>query len=139
MEHTPGLSAERSIDHLFELFAELVSRTRFEILCALAQQPQDVTSLTRKLELTMSLISGHLARLAQEELVAHRVIGKAHLYQLGPAVSWEPTPHGRQLGIRIGPDIEWLLRLRGAVLARLVGIEARGTGDNGRDSLSGVP
>lgn len=76
----PGCDADLS--PAVALFRSLGDSTRLAIVHELARGEQRVVDLTRALSLAQSTVSGHLACLADCELVTSRPVGRQSFYRL---------------------------------------------------------
>ena len=65
-----------------ELLKALANETRLMLLCSLSHGEKSVSELERKLDLTQSTVSQHLARLRQGGLVASRHEGTTVYYSI---------------------------------------------------------
>jgi DNA-binding transcriptional ArsR family regulator len=65
-----------------EVLRLLADPTRFQLLALLSEGPQDVNTLTRKVEASRSSVSQHLGRLRWARLVTVRREGRRMVYRL---------------------------------------------------------
>ena len=79
-DHDPLCQAD--LGPAVALFRSLGDPTRLAIVHELARGEQRVVDLTRTLSLAQSTISGHLACLADCQLVASRPVGRQSFYRL---------------------------------------------------------
>jgi ArsR family transcriptional regulator, cadmium/lead-responsive transcriptional repressor len=79
-EHDP--SCQVDLRPAVALFRSLGDPTRLAIVHELARGERRVVDLTRTLSLAQSTISGHLACLADCDLVASRPVGRQSFYRL---------------------------------------------------------
>ena len=79
-EHDP--SCQVDLRPAVALFRSLGDPTRLAIVHELARGERRVVDLTRTLSLAQSTISGHLACLADCDLVASRPVGRLSFYRL---------------------------------------------------------
>lgn len=77
---------EYDLDRLMPLFRLLSDRTRLRLLLALSEGGQNVTSLSRRLELPQPSVSHHLALLRLHNLLESRRNGKQIIYSLNGTV-----------------------------------------------------
>ncbi len=78
----PGSGRQATLGSAVALFRSLGDPTRLAIVHELARGEQRVVDLTRSLSLAQSTVSGHLACLADCELVTSRPVGRQSFYRL---------------------------------------------------------
>lgn len=79
-DHDPACRAD--LGPAVALFRSLGDPTRLAIVHELARGERRVVDLTRQLSLAQSTISGHLACLADCQLVTSRAVGRQSFYRL---------------------------------------------------------
>ena len=70
---------------------------RLELLLALGKGPRDVSALVRESDLEVSVVSGHLVKLARAGLVVKQPAGRRRIYALSPSVEVEQCDNGVRL------------------------------------------
>lgn len=116
-------SADRSIrvpESALALLSTLASATRLEILIALSDGPLCVNQLSDRLDLGVTSVSQHLARLRHLTLVSCRARRQRRLYELTELVTVHR--HGAaQLRVVVGGDmLELTLEVRSTVSTLIV-------------------
>ena len=73
-----------TIETVLPLLKLLANETRLRLIGLVAEEPQSVGALARRLGLTEATISHHLAKLHSADLLSLRAKGTTHYYSLNP-------------------------------------------------------
>lgn len=95
----------RVSQQLVKLFQQLGCEVRLELLCVMAGGGMAVTSLARRLELSISTVSGHLRRLTETGLVKCARRGRTRIYSLDDRVAATPAEHGVGISFQLEKQV----------------------------------
>lgn len=119
MHESCRAEAARMLGSIIEMFRDVSCETRLELMSLLTNGPSGVGVLADSLELGVTVISGHLAKLAKHGIVLREAIGRTRRYRLAPQVRFGCVDRTIRFGVDIDPRTGFDLRFPAEMTERL--------------------